>query len=345
MRSTFRGCLALLLTAFVGLPASASAIELGYCDPSEEECECSPSAAEGYDGCAVGGISEVTSTDDPLALRDALNLEVIGFNGETETVEIAYDASSFSSSVLALNERRGHWESVEELDQYTNLLLYGTLEPDFPPAEMCRAGQVEIIFHQLGAIARVDPDLGNWTPYQTQNIVYAAISDEEGQVFVDGELIWDFDVIDNTCQTAEDGDFRGTQCSSVDRSPASGPLLLCGEDQPVAMRVFASTTIGDFGLQERQNRIVIVQGYPQLQFYWLWVTADTARVDGTYYDGSGQQIGNKILGDPVSDVYARTEGKSASGTCGEGEAIRGKWEITPVTRAGTAPFLCSGTSQ
>lgn len=340
MRSVTIMSRALFFAAILALPAAASAIELSYCDESEEDCECSPEAAEGYDGCAVGDLGDVTPTNDPLELREALSLEVLGINDETGAVRVRTDVSSFAASVLILNGRRGQWESREELEQYVNLLIYGTPEPELVPFDVCLGG-LNIDLSQRGAIARVDPEEGAWTSYQTQNFIYAAISDEQGRVFVEGELIWDFDLLHFPCQTAYDGEFRGTQCSTIELSASSGPSAVCGEQELVPMRSSAVTVLSDFGLETQQNLTGIIPGESVTRFIWRRIIADRAFVHAYYYDGSGHQLGTIKLGDVVDDGHVANNPKpNVSGTCGGGTAHRAGYTITPVTRAGTAPSTC-----
>ena len=210
--------------------SSAFATDPYICDPEQdpEQCEC---PLEGVDACYEVAASNLISPDDPLQLREAAGI-TSSWNNKDEVWDVKMDATGLTAAgVMKLNSNRGQWDSIAQLHKYLGALIGQDLQTDF--CGFGSAGFPRMRIHQVGVTTRYDQFNEDWAAANSSSLVFDAITDTNGDLFIKGTRFPLFPV-GNECNgrdpaafgSAKDGSLAGAQCSAalrVQGSIAQGP--------------------------------------------------------------------------------------------------------------------------
>jgi hypothetical protein len=211
-----------LAVMFMCFWASASfAINPTLCDPEEDPdaCECSPN----IDTCHEVVPNDLISPDDPLVLREVANITSY-WDKDLEAYVVQADTTGLTAAgIMKLNSNRGQWESREELFSYIDGLIgQNSIEG------MCEIpGKIlpPFILEQTGITARYNQFDEKWAEAHSGNIIFDAISDEHGDVYVNGIGLDIFmpgsdcaGTAERSYDSAQGNDVAAQQCSSLSRS-------------------------------------------------------------------------------------------------------------------------------
>lgn len=319
------------------LPATSFAQSLGTC--TNGVCQCTSQELDDYDSCTV--TNKVVDTLDPDQVRSATNLTYSANGGE---VLVETDIDGALGTVILVNGYDGDWPSLSALAGYLGDLMDLPTTPD-----LCYdlPGMLVAGYHQTGLIARWDPSTGTWANDQTQNVVLAAITDGDGDLFIDGVQVMSARVATGTsCVTDSDGPLDATTCATVKSQTINfedfcneGPLIepqtyYVAEGEQKDVKWNGKTTVLDYSGSLSQGT---------LEFEFKEVLADSIEVDANFYDG-----GSFSLADSESDVnenYVNVS-QDGDGICVWGAADRADGVLNRAVNgdviAGTAPSSCSG---
>lgn len=90
---------------------------------------------------------------------------------------------------MKLNSNGGKWDSAQDLHDYVYELLglsseCWEMDRPFPP----------LMIEQKGVVMRYDQFSEDWASAHVPSLIYAAITDAEGRIFVDGQQTDHFSV-------------------------------------------------------------------------------------------------------------------------------------------------------
>lgn len=313
-RSISLGAIAFVLAGF-GMISSASAQELGYCGTQTCDCE---EVASGYDDCQSFDPANFVDVSDPLAVRDAFNIDS-SYNANTHTWYVHAETTTARTHVLPIHPNRGEWSSLQELSDYINA-AFGT-EIDFADE------QVQLMIEFDGAYGRYDTLQGQWAPTQSRNLFEDLASGPDGTLDVDGEDL--AAGIDPNCLYGKsDGDLKASQCSEVGQRPA----YLDGGS--IAFDAFAETMVFDVVWKTQVGAVRVGNG----SAVWLPVKADTIVVATEFFDSSATKINEKPCED--TKVSKETCSDYADGVCSDSLTERGIFDVEISTWAGSVPSGC-----
>lgn len=143
----------------------------------QSECDELP---EGYDSCEV--IED--HPDSPLqTLAEAEGWREISLS-EDGSHTVAFDAEKVNGGLLLMEEKQGHYPSVEAFYERLSFLLEADIGLE--------KGQVQSgTISQSGDTLKLDGDPANpaFGQSSTTDLLFDALSDENGQIWVDGELV------------------------------------------------------------------------------------------------------------------------------------------------------------
>lgn len=317
-----------LITLAVG--ANAFALDPYICEDGESDCDC----AATYDVCYEVGADDLTSPDDPAALREATNLTAT-WNSNLEAYEVELDVTDLTAGgVMKLNSNNGQWDDLQELNNYMEELL--GLDGW---AEACRMEWPRMYVRQTGNVYRYDQHNDDWAELHG-GLIVGAVTNGQGQLNIAGNTI---DLFDNSVSCPDSSsdatdyqeaqDLRGEQCSWKQ----SKTMELCGEELgPICSPIcktytFESTrtrlqtadteSLGteikckeddlSNGIQCTESSGVIIHSR---------VEADYLQVQNTYFAGTTGN-GNEV--EPLSESHefdVQQWKSGSSGVCGDGEA-------------------------
>lgn len=196
---------------------------IAECNPDTDpyNCQCSEELAK-YGSCTEIPVDTLISPDDPAELREAAEIQT-EYNSEKEVYEITINAAGVNGGgVLPLNSNHGEWDSFDELTEYLSVLLGLPVLEDgsLPPYQI----------EQHGRIARYDQFNEQWAVSSPGQLVYSAITDGSGSIFIPG-VIDEADVVDDEdCGSASSGPLYMHQCSVVDVKRLD---IMRGPNEPV----------------------------------------------------------------------------------------------------------------
>jgi hypothetical protein len=353
-RSMFvRHCLTIFAAACAFLLApNVWATSPSICDPQEDpdQCECPNDGT--YDVCYETAVSALISPDDPEVLREAAGI-TSQWDSQTDTFEVTADVTDLTAAgVMKLNSNQGQWDSVEELHDYIGALI-GQDFSDFIDA--CEIGGLPpMSIAQVGSTTRYDQFNEEWAAANSGSIIYDAITNENGVLFI-GANSFNLFGQGSRCTGADpkshefdkDSKLAADQCSDV----SAGSHEMCGElwgSDPcfpecrtysfeLAWTDLETSSTQSFGdtLECRGDWIggelvctpsqgVIVHGRVQ---------ADDIYLENTYFSG----ISNSFTPDPVEaedEVEVSHDSSAANGVCGYGEVEDGLNSVELETRDG-----------
>lgn len=325
--------------------SNAVALDPVVCDPdTDAECQC-PSGST----CATSDVQDLTSPDDPAALRQLANINSV-WNDNLGVFEVDIDATQLSAQgVMKLNSNGGKWTSSQELHNYVCKLLglsqeCWAMDRPFPP----------MMIHQKGKVTRYDQFNEDWASAHVPSLIYAAITDADGRIFIDGQqegLTWNPGYNCTTGGDAYDehdtGHVMGRQCSTAISTEEERCVVefdgKCFEsydcvDVPKRM---ASTEISSYKPVNLTTRI-LCQGNVNSgtltcdkKSIVIHVLSDVDRLEleNFYFvDESGppsQASDNDVNG---SDLFLKSS--TNDGVCGHGDVVDGTESFTLETRAG-----------
>jgi hypothetical protein len=348
MMKFFRTCLLSfsVLTSLVFVTSAASAVELGSCT---EDCECTSKTSKGYDSCSTIAASELLGVDDPHQLRDALNLTTV-YNENTDTYELSYDVSDDDTKILTLHPNQGEWQSLTHLNDYANALVFGPTGPpdnDLPPIDFCDLSTLSFQ-QQIGYFGRWDQFDESWAPFQLQNVLFAAVSDADGVVHVDGEPFVSLsgELLAEHCEIGSNTDgIEAEQCSIVEQLEGNETdgLRVCGEqiEYPTETGPRAQTDLDDLKRNGLTTQMEEYWSFPENERMWrIREVTETMRLQSQFYYGSSER------GEPRDTDYQldKTElhhaVELADAVCSKGEVDEGVYRFSLETAVGGAPLTC-----
>ncbi|MFP4597485.1 MAG: hypothetical protein ACLFVJ_04485 [Persicimonas sp.] len=224
-----------MVTAFLcaTLSSTAFAADPIICDAEEgADCGC-PDDNSTYDACYEVDVSDLTSPDDPEALRELANISS-EWNSELGVYEIDVDATALSAGgMMSLHRNNGQWESFEELYDYVERLtgadLYNVCNPDdlFP-----------FSVRQNGRVTRYDQFAQEWAMSTVDSLIWGSVTSSDGQLVV-GDI--EFDPIfaagescpgisQDAYETEVEDDLVSHQCSMAGKWEEDNPAAGLPED-------------------------------------------------------------------------------------------------------------------
>jgi hypothetical protein len=336
-----------MLASLVFLTSSAPAGELGSCT---KDCDCTPETSEGYDSCTIITASELLGVDDPHQLRQALRLTTI-YNANTNKYEVSYNVSTADTKILTLHSNRGDWQSLTHLNDYLNALVFGPAgppEPGLGRVDFCDLTDLSFQ-QQTGFFGRWDQEEQGWTPFQLQNVIFAAVSDPSGVVHVDGEPFVPLsgELQDEYCDAGSNTDgVAAEQCSFIEELPGGGDdgLRVCGKwvEYPTETGPRAQTDLDELTLNG--GRFVIIEEFESIlnnePTYRIREVYETLRLQSQFYWGSVTQ-GNAADTDYLLEQTELHQSyELANGVCSKGEVDEGLLRFELKTSVGGAPAVC-----
>jgi hypothetical protein len=341
-----------LIFVSVLFAANAFAVDPIICDPNQNaECQC-PSGSV----CSTSLAGRLTSPDDPNALRQLAGISST-WNGSLGVFEVSVDATQLSAEgVMKLNSNEGKWDSAEDLHDYVYELLglsaeCWEMDRPFPP----------LMIEQKGVVMRYDQFSEDWASAHVPSLIYAAITDAEGRIFIDGQqtdFVWDPGYQCTTGGDAYDEDSAsgivGRQCSTAISTEESHCVVefdgQCFEeyncvDVPKRM---ALTQISSYTAVTLDERFVCQGDF--LNGDWVCSTSSTIihvsgevdqlELQNFYFKDEVGPYTDDLASEPnVSDLLE--DSNIDDGVCGHGEVKDGQNNFSLETKAGwydsTAP--------
>lgn len=213
--------LALFGVVMIGLQFSgvAFALDPELCDSSEDpDCQCP--GDDSYDVCYQETPSDLTSPDDPVALRNAANI-TSEWNDELEAYEVEIDVTQLTAGgVIKLHSNQGRWESFEELRDYIGQLIGQDVteyEQELPP----------LVVRQRGLIGRYDQFREDWAEVRVRSLIDGVITNSSGDIRLGDSPFFDIFAEFEECHGVDDkahdsevtNDFAADQCSGYVDQP------------------------------------------------------------------------------------------------------------------------------
>lgn len=326
--------------------ANSFALDPIVCDPTTDaECVC-PSGSV----CATSSVKNLTSPDDPQALRQLANINSV-WNDTLGVFEVTVDATQLSAEgIMKLNSNGGKWDSSQELLDYTYELLglsqeCWDMDRPFPP----------MMIDQTGVVTRYDQFTDDWASEHVPSLIFAAITDADGHIFIDGQQTG-FDWTPGYhCTTGGDAydehdatQVKGRQCSTAMSTEEEHCVVefdgQCFKEHDCVdiPKRMASTQISTYKPANLPARI-ICQGSVQngtVTCDWksniIHILSEVDRLDlQNYYflDEAGPYPDPTPASEPdVSDLYEYSI--SYDGVCGHGEVFDGQTNFVLQTKAG-----------
>jgi hypothetical protein len=172
--------LASFVLASVCMAASSGyAIEPVLCDPAQDPdgCECSSAADE----CYQIAPKDLISPDDPTALRQAAGIQS-QWDAQRGVYVVEADVTGLTAAgVMKLNSNQGQWDDRAEMFEYLGELIGQDLSDWMCTPEAL----VPLELRQKGTTVRYNQFDEEWARANSGNIIFDAISDENGDVFFD----------------------------------------------------------------------------------------------------------------------------------------------------------------
>lgn len=192
-----------------------------------------------------------------------------------------------------------------------------------------------------------------WAPAQIQDPVWAAISDANGRIWIDGEVVKEISNKITGCHSDQSGQFSGEQCSGLlEWTSTNQRHVLCPAYGPGTVTETTrkmGTKQHRFALGDSMTEWVSYEdSNGDTQFRKQLIHADAITISNVYYDTSGNAINASKPHEgsapkPTDEYYKAKSGPS--GVCGDGWAKRGIEELDFLTSEGSAPSRsnCSNT--
>lgn len=147
-----------------------------------EECE----PDEGKDECWEINGEDLVTWQETVELNAADWRTIAKTSREEAPVEVVLEAQNLNAGFMPTAEGQGHYDSEEEFRNTLRLLL--GVDPDT---------RFQLVQH--GSTTKVTADREAIADGSTGNFVYDAMSDERGDIYIDGKLIeeWSPDTVHN----------------------------------------------------------------------------------------------------------------------------------------------------
>jgi hypothetical protein len=334
----------IFLVGGVVLGSSALAQEPGSCDPNEDpyECEC-PSALQDFETCERLSESELLNPAQVEDYREAISLNAI-HNANLGVTEIHSDFSTINGGgILPIHDNNGHWESIEELWNYMEVLTNSDLME-----RLCNGEKIppQGPGFMTGKIFRWNQFEGVWAENQVQDPILAAISDADGNIWIDEEFAANVARVATGCQTETDVVFTATQCSFLYEEGIPVPSRELCPEFPTSNEWYteeyevSETRQEDFHFEDTfELGPATIDGLPEPEFRIGFVEFEYSRIVDTYYSSSGNEISDDYSPHPGEErgkpINKLSRGKP--GVCGDGEAWLKEEKLFFKTSQGTAP--------
>ena len=305
-------------------PTQLHAVDLEYCG---EGVECDCSQFEEYDQCAEIDMQELVDTGDPYAVRDAYNIETV-WNSEDASWHVSANVTTPESRILPVHPNRGHWESMEELNNYVYTAL--AIEGGAQLGDFC-VDRHDIAFR--GFYGRWDTKEGEWAPRQNGGFIFDMISGPNGELLVDGvDMSREFDNVQQAEYTSPGGHLKARQRSQISRDITEGNSQCRTNDGEADPIPNAETIIDHVGWYNNAGKLA-----DGISFRW---ELDVLHMKARYYDGYGTLRDTQSTNPILQYSYAKIE-REHPGTCGYGWVEKNNERIEEMTtRAGSAPSAC-----
>jgi len=341
--------LAMSQTAFAGGWESPS-----YCDPGTDpyECACPPLQDQGLDACSAITEADIMSSDDPNALRAAAGI-TSQWDPHAEKWVVNIEAARLpGSGLLRVNTvQQGHWDTLQQLFDYVGALIGQELvaqedangNVEFPPLRI----------NQEGVTALYDASTHEWAEVQSHSLIFDAITDGHGTLFVADTPIQLFAPgancpgTDSAAYTqASSGNFSVEQCSVGDEVVTQIPPTGCpgaAEKQSCYALIGRAMTTLDTLNQwvsqpfqcEKVNGFARCKSTPGM-FVSKRTYADELDIDSWYFAGGTFQSTDEGLSSATNvQEVRRGETGAEDGVCAWGTSAKGSNVVHSKTRDGS----------
>lgn len=329
-----------ILVGVAGSSVSVGATELGSCDPDTDPyaCEC-PDELQDYERCSRLSESDLLNPADAQNYRSAIALQFY-YDPETDHTEIHSDFSRINGGgILPIHKNGGYWRSYDELFDYMEVLLSSDAQDLICDGkELPRDG-----FFMTGQIFRWNQFDGTWAANQVQDPILAAISDANGDIWVDQDLVGFIDQLASGCQTKTDDIFTGTQCA--DAFDVVKPIPnqeVCQEfpDPTVGTDEYTERGTEQKGFEYRSDLGLgpaTIDGVPTPEFRIGAIAFEKSEIVNSYYTASGNADSDEPARKYEEHETSNFLHAREYGVCGDGYAALGGERLTFKTSNGTAP--------
>lgn len=208
----------LVLSAIlVALPATASGLDLGYCNTQEPgECDC------GSDCTSTSFDQMITTDTDPATIRQMAQIQTQWSSSDSAYL-VTIDATGIPGGGIIVKQGAGIFEDKSEYYDYLSDLL-GISVPDY----LAQTGELfpPLIIEQNGVTVRFNEATSEYDPIQARSLFFNLLLTPTGSISISDVTIPVFDPLSSPCNGTDpasyavgtDGNLRATQCSETGKT-------------------------------------------------------------------------------------------------------------------------------